>query len=429
MNLWETIKTKKLTPYLISLGFFCLCWFFRSAIFDGGSSDLWVREIESGVWFRKRRLLSFFMMQLTYKISNYLGHWDGRLTINLVSCLSGIIFVFFLYRICQRWEKGWVPFLLVMTTGMTGLFFGFIETYAQVVAAATVFFYFLFEYLEGRVDARYPAFFYTIAAMCHLEVGFFFPVIPIAWYFRGHKVKDIYYWLFGLLPLALFWLAISRFGIGEGDLFENIQWVTFTPRPDHTEPYWLFSWSHLKEFAQFQYRIAVITIPALIVLLFSIKKRDWLNPVILILFVATLGLFILDFGHYPQRNLYIWGVFAIFGLPSTLLVGYLLSRYRYADRIAVCLIIVSMIVSASMIIPRARLGYRGEGTILIQNVPIGTTIILDGFLKPKAIYHILQGEHNLKVISPPNKFEQNIFVKPKETVVIQYQPQPKIVKR
>ena len=200
MNYWESIKNKKITPYLISIFFFLLFWFFRSAVFDGGSSDLWVREIEDGIWFRKRRMLSFFLMQLTYRISNYLNHWDGRLAINLVSCLSGIIFVIFLYRICQRWEKGWIPFLLVMTSGMANLFYGFIETYAHVVAAATVFFYFLFEYLDGKVDARYPAFFYSIAAMCHLEVGFFFLVIPIAWYVRGHKKQDLIYWIYGLLP-------------------------------------------------------------------------------------------------------------------------------------------------------------------------------------------------------------------------------------
>ncbi|MDI6784074.1 MAG: hypothetical protein QME64_08285, partial [bacterium] len=271
MNYWERIKSHKITPYLLSLLFFFLFWFFRSVEFDGGDSDQWIRETEGGVWFRKREMLSFFMFQTTYQITNWLWHWDGRLAINLVSCLAGAVFVFVLYKFCQRWNKGWLPFILVMSSGMISLFFGHLETYGQVVAVSLIFYYYLFAYLDNRVDARYPAFFYSLSAMFHLQVGFLFPLLPLAWYLHGHKKQEIKQWIFGLLPLGLFWIAI-RLGIGEGELFNNIVWVTFTQRADHPEPYWLFSWAHLREFIWFQYRIAVITVPALIVFLFVLPK-------------------------------------------------------------------------------------------------------------------------------------------------------------
>src|SRR5208283_3388886 len=94
---------RKYFPYLLSLLFFILFWFFRSIEKYEGSGDLWIRDVEGGIWFRKRRMLSFFVYQLTYKVMNPLFHWDGRWVISFISCLAGFFFVFYLYKICIRW--------------------------------------------------------------------------------------------------------------------------------------------------------------------------------------------------------------------------------------------------------------------------------------------------------------------------------------
>src|SRR5271156_779564 len=117
-------KLKKYLPYIISSLFFILFWYFRSVKWFEGSGDLWIRNVEEGIWFRKRRMLSFFAYQLTYKIMNPLFHWDGRWVISFVSCVAGAIFVFYLYKICERWKQGWIPFVLVMSSGMSTLFYG-----------------------------------------------------------------------------------------------------------------------------------------------------------------------------------------------------------------------------------------------------------------------------------------------------------------
>ncbi|MCX7918771.1 MAG: hypothetical protein N3A72_03990 [bacterium] len=419
MLFWEKIKNYKATPYLISLAYLLCCWLFRSYELDGGDSDQWMRETEGGIWFRKREMLSFFMFQAVYQITNRLWHWDGRLTINLVSCLAGAIFIFFLYKLCIQLKKGWIPFSLVMTTGMTVLFFGHIETYAQVVAASMVFFYYLIQYLEHRVDARYPAFFYSLAAMFHLQASLLFPVIPVAWYLNGRKKQDIIHWIFGLLPFGLFWLAI-RLGIGEGELFNNIYWVTFTPRPDRQEPYWLFSRTHVYEFVWFLYRIAAITTPMLIVLVYKFRKKIVNEPTLTVLLIASIILFVFMFFYYPHKSFADWDLFSLYGLPSTLLVGYLLLRVNRAKEITVILLVISLGVISPIIIKRAKLGQRGTGTIIIKNVPEEAIVLLDDYLKKPEIYYVLQGKHTVRVLNPPKQFKQEIEVIPNQTVVIEY---------
>jgi hypothetical protein len=427
MHYWEIIKSKKSTPYLISVVFFLLFWFFRSAVFDGGSSDIWTREIEDNVWFRKRRMLSFFLMQLTYRIMNFINHWNGRLVINLVSCITGAVFVFFLYRVCQRWQRGWIPFMLVMTSGMAVLFYGHIETYPQSVAATMIFLYTLLEYLQGRLRAIYPAAAYSFAAMFHLQIGFLFPILPFAWYISGKKKAELKDFMVGLSPIVLLWIAVSYFSVGEGDLWANLLFeIPFVglvgggPEFDHT--YTFFTKKHLFDWVWFQYRIAWVALPTIFILgLFN--KIDWRDKIVQTLAVGSLCLLIFASISYPFNGTKTWDVLAITGLPTTLLAGYLLTKLRFAKLICIPLIMISLAISIPWIVPRAKLGHRGEGTILIQNAPKSAIIILDGYLQHQPnIYHVLEGDHNLKIIVPPNKVKQDFQVKPKQTVVIQYQP-------
>lgn len=430
MQPWKTIKNKNLAPYLVSIGFFLLFWFFRSAVFDGGSSDIWTREIEDGVWFRKRRMLSFLLMQVVYKITYFLNHWDARLAINLTSCFAGAIFVFFLYRVCQRWQKGWIPFLLVMTSGMAVLFYGHIETYPQSVAATMIFFYVLLEYLEGRLRAIYPAAAYSFAAMFHLQVGFMFPILPVAWYVAGKKMAEIKEFIIGLVPIALLWIGMSYFRVGEGDLWANLTFeIPFYGLvgggPEFDQSYTFFTLKHFRDWLWFQYRIAFIALPT-IILLAILNKINWRDKIVQTLGVGSLCLILFTAISYPFNGQRTWDVLAISGLPITILTGYLILKVRVATYIGIPLIIISLAISIPWIVPRAKLGHRGEGTLILQNVPAESTIILDGFFQHHTeIYHVLEGEHNIKIIVPPVKDERNFYLNPNQTIVITHQSKAK----
>ncbi|MDI6784412.1 MAG: hypothetical protein QME64_10010, partial [bacterium] len=103
-------------------------------------------------------------------------------------------------------------------------------------------------------------------------------------------------------------------------------------------------------------------------------------------------------------------------------VGYLLPKIPRAKGITIILLVISIAVITPIIVSRAKLGERGVGTIIVKNVPKNSIILLDNYFKKPEIYHVLQGKHKVRVIHPPETFEQDIIVIPNQTVVVQYQP-------
>lgn len=414
--------SRKYLPYLLSLLFLVLFWEFRSAVYDGGNSDLWVRNIEEGIWFRKRRMASFFLIQLIYRITNLLFHWNARWVFNFISCVAGSVFIFILYKICQRWSRGWIPFCMVASTGMMSLFYGHIADYALVMAATSIFFYYLFEYVDDRTTARLPALLYSLAGGFHLVVGFIFPVLPLAWFLKGHKKEDAKQMFLGLIPLMVLWILVRYIKFGEGDLTEGLDWVGFSPRWVHGQPYTLFCRQHLLDFLWYLYRVSTISIPVIILGFLLNRKPYWKDKIFWILVTATVCLFIYIFFSNPGRVFKFWDVMAIFGFPSALLAGYLIREIPWAKEIAIVLTAVSLYFSFPFVLASTLLGHRGEGTIIIENMPPNAILQLDGYKKNNPIYHVLEGAHKIRIIVPPHIMSENMTLHPNETIMLKYQP-------
>ncbi len=406
-------RIEKYLPWLLPGMFFLVFWFFRSVQLGEGSADLWLREVEGGVWFRKRRMLSFFLYQLSYKTGGYLLGWDGRYAMHFLACLAGSIFVYYLYRICERWGvKGWIPFGLVMSSGFTVLFYGFLETYALVIAASAMFFYYLFGYCEGKNSPLAPALAYSLAAWCHLQVGFYFPVLVLAWWLKGHKRDEIITWVQGLIPLAVLMMGITWLNWGAGDFFENIHWMSFHPQPGRPEDYTYLGKAYWKNILYFQCRISLFSIPLLLLLPLVHGKRAW-NPVeVPLLLLATLGTLGLMLTHYPDNNPQVWTVFALYGFPATLLAGYWLMKTPYASIPSLLMIGISFFLTGRYLIQNSQLFHRGEGQIVLEKVPSDALILLDGYQKKPSVSHILEGTHVLKIIKKPYIISTTLQVLP-----------------
>lgn len=400
-------------PWLLSVLSFLLFWFFRSVQLGEGSADLWLREVENGVWFRKRRMLSFFLYQLSYRVGGYLLGWDARYAMHFVACLAGSVFVYYLYRICERWgSRGWIPFGLVMSAGFTVLFYGFLETYALVIAASAAFYYYLFGYCEGKYGAYVPALAYSLAAGCHLQVGFYFPVLVLAWWLKGHSLRDAKDWLLGLIPLAILMMGITWFGWGGGDFMENIHWMTLMPQPGRPDDYTFIGAAYWKNIYYFQYRISLFSLPLLLLLPLFLGRKAWQGrevPLLLLAALGTLGLMLI---HYPDNNPRVWTVFAIYGFPATLLAGFWLMQVKYSPIPSGLLIVISLTLTGRFVIQNSRINQRGEGLVVIKNAPPEALILLDGFRKPPTIPHVLEGKHDLKFLKAPYHRDTVIVVIP-----------------
>jgi len=400
-------------PWLLSVFSFFLFWFFRSVQLGEGSADLWLREVENGVWFRKRRMLSFFLYQLNYRVGGYLFGWDGRYAMHFVACLAGSVFVYYLYRICERWgSRGWIPFGLMMSAGFTVLFYGFLETYALVIAVSAAFYYYLFGYCEGKYAAYVPALAYSLAAGCHLQVGFYFPVMVLAWWLKGHSLQDAKDWLRGLIPLIILMAGITWLGWGSGDFMENIHWMTFTPQPGRPVDYTFVGAAYWKNIYYFQYRISLFSLPLLLLLPLLLGKKAWQGREVPLLLLAVLGTLGLMLSHYPDNNPQVWTVFAIYGFPATLLAGFWLMQVKYSPIPSAILIILSLFLTSHFVIQNSHIAHRGEGKIVIKNLPSEGLVLLDGFRKKATISHILEGKHELKLIKVPFHQDTTMVVLP-----------------
>ena len=97
----------------------------------------------------------------------------------------------------------------------------------------------------------------------------------------------------------------------------------------------------------------------------------------------------------------------------------MLTQVRFGKEVAVILTAISLYVTVPYIWEHAQIGHRGEGTIVLENVPAESKILLDGYLKGNPIYHVLEGQHEIKILSYPNKFTQSMNLLPYDTVTVQ----------
>jgi len=205
---------------VLAVAGFAWFWFWRSNQFTGGDSEYWERDIDGGVWFRKRQMLSFALAQLTYRVGHEVGGWTPRLALNFTSCLGGALALVALWRLYAG-HRGWGwSLLLAGTAGFTTIFYGHIEIYAAPAAAFLLHLLAIERSLQGRwpVSAVLATFALTMAF--HLVILFALPALALVMVAevrrRGLGWPQWARLLVGAGAFAAVWMAFSRLGHGYG---------------------------------------------------------------------------------------------------------------------------------------------------------------------------------------------------------------------
>jgi hypothetical protein len=197
---------------LIPVVSFAWFWYWRSIQWSGGDSEQWEREINFGIWWRKRQMFSFGCMQLAFQITHRLWGWNALLAINAVSCLAGSLTLLCIWRLFRgRPHAAW-SFALVATAGFTTLFYGHIETYAQSVAALCFHLLALERTVTGKWKPWTIVLSWCLMMTFHLSAIFILPAIfPIALIeVRRQKLgfPQLLEVFKAAVPGALFWYAV-----------------------------------------------------------------------------------------------------------------------------------------------------------------------------------------------------------------------------
>ncbi|HPA48016.1 MAG TPA: hypothetical protein PLZ55_07960 [bacterium] len=413
------------TALLLATAAFVLFWFFRAVEMTGGDSDQWFREIEGGIWLRKRQMLSFGTMQLTYTVTHWLWGWDGRWAINLVSCLAGFAFVYWTWRLVGAGNGRWMALGLIGSCGFMQLFYGHIETYAMPMACLMLLFLTCRRYLAGQVRAITVAAVFSLGIFFHLIFWFLLPIfIPLLLQSR-HRRRDALQFAMGLAPAILLTLVLFRSDLGNGEMVGD-RFMSLFHIPEDVKPgsvkkrYALFSFSHGYDWLWFAWNSSHLT--ALIVLagvvFRKIQRSLWSMTVTLSLVCFLIFTFI----WHPDRGRMDWDLFSFTGLPMAFLAVDILEnwRVRWGRFAAWLLICISAFLLGGKVADAARLGHRGEGTILIH-LPDSLdenlwSIVLDGYAKTTEIGHVLEGSHEVSVYYRQNgevvKHSEKIEVEP-----------------
>ncbi len=390
---------------------FPLFWFFRSSTFRGDGDQI-CRLIEGGEWLWAREMLSQAILQTFYRILR-VWHWDGMMTMNLVSCLSGCIFFTCLILLAkERWGAWKLPVFLFLCSGFAILFCGHTEYYPITYAAAGIFFYQCHRYLEGRGSLLGPALAFSILCWTHLLGLFVAPALIYLWWTRGRSQADLIQGILGLSPLIALYLLIvyDPFMWGaKGELLGDrlLPPFDFNSKGNQTKYYAFFSWDHFHDIIFWIQKTSPLLLPMAFTVFFQRPARESFQRNRFITYLWICGLLWLGFTlvWHPDFTIYQdWDLFSIAALPLTLLFleHWMKNGWTRHRMVLPAILLIGFLPAWTDISIAAKLGQRGRGNLSIVNSGedfARTQINIDGHQKSPVVYNLIEGDHYIKVIS------------------------------
>lgn len=284
-----------------------------------------------------------------------------ELALRLVSVAASIVAFPFIYLLVRRiglnrWPGTVGLFLLIITSGLSGLFFGTIEAYAWAMALLIGFIYFSFRTFETGKGFYLACLFLGAAIAFHLLSLTAVPALLwLAWsrIRSGDKLLKVFLSLILTgLPLFVTWIIIIFSGsfqlIPESHL-ANVEMIPFLTGDEPYFRYRLFDPRHLLDVAN---QWLLTALPFL--LLTPLLWRVWLDrirqkdPVFFFLALLVVCFSAFGFLWNPGRGYYAdWDLFSFVGLGPVVLaawsVTYLALEKTWQKVIVLAMLFVSFL--------------------------------------------------------------------------------------
>ncbi|MBN1517010.1 hypothetical protein JXA32_10625 [Candidatus Sumerlaeota bacterium] len=417
---------------LVPVIMFAWFWFWRSHGFTGGDSEYWERLIHGGVWLNKRQMLSFFVMQLAFRITHALFGWTAFIAMNLVSCLAGALAMLASWALLREREHAGWSFAIVATAGFTAMFCGNIESYAQPVAALLLHFLAIRRYQQRRWPLWTLSFTYSLALCFHMINMAALPALAalLAWQAKRRNISWRDAWLFalGASPALVLWWTVSVCSIGYGPLADSNNCIV-PPMELLTKPWLVFTspFLQLKQwFIVWNGGVAaILAIPAII---WAFRKPSENH------FTIILTLYFLCFlAHWlawkPDRGLYDWDLFSFPWVVAVFLYAWHAMELPWRSAGVGLALGCNMLLFAYRPAQYAQICERGYGTIEVHAAEGAEPrrVMLDEriYLAPENRY-VLAGIHQIRSISnaaAESKFIRVVVMRAGERHVYRYDDQ------
>jgi tetratricopeptide (TPR) repeat protein len=333
------ISEKKYWGYVIlSLLFLLIFWLLRTRTHLLGDGYLRAQEIISGTGLKFTEFLDLYLHGVLYDLFHQIINWDAFTVYALVSCVCGAVFVFFVLLLGDGVGKRGIDkvliFFLLVLSGGSQLFSGYVESYTISYLGVLLFFYFSIGYLEGRIGLALPFIFLILSILFHASALYLFPAFALLLLTKRKDLKPddskkVGYGKF-LIIILITLVAISGFYVLRyypvwepvGKLSSFLIPLTSTVE----SPYSLFSLSHLLDVINVQLLITPVGIVIWVAMLLCMRKRlNFRSPTSQFFLMATIFAFgfalLIDPVLGYARD---WDLFASTGLGYTIWGGYLL---------------------------------------------------------------------------------------------------------
>ncbi|HVP35683.1 MAG TPA: tetratricopeptide repeat protein [Terriglobales bacterium] len=248
-----------------------------------------------------------------------------------LSILAGGIFVYLLFHLARavsedKFDRLFI-FSLILFSGATELFLGYVEHYTLTYVSIFAYLYFSLRYLQGKIRIFLPVFFCVLSICFHLAAAYLLPSLFFLFALKKGNEEKIFSFKKGLpyLLILIFFLGIAGYYIHS---VNPVLLQIFVPllkgKPD-APAYTLLSPAHLIDILDQHLIISssglVLMLGLGIVCRKIIKRKDSIAIFLIIVTVAQLLYHLLvDPALGAGRD---WDLFSAVGLGYTLLGIYL----------------------------------------------------------------------------------------------------------
>ena len=290
----------------------------------GSTTGNWVKWTEGGA------------MQAVLALQALMGKTSletAELAFRILSVGSGVVTIWFFFLIARVVSDNPVKRLLTFVTLALSptllLFFGYVESYPLLWGPIAGFLYFGLSFVNTGRGAVGAAVCLALATVAHLQALLFYPAFMYLLVSRGRGrelVRKFKLPFFLLMGLAIIVFGVLFYRKYTGDLyFQNLFLWAFEGKPVAPD-YAILSLSHFRDIANELLLVAPL-LPALFILAFGgYRKINRAKPASFLAILsagALLFLLVFDPSITMPRD---WDLFAICGLPVSLLVIVLIPK-------------------------------------------------------------------------------------------------------
>jgi len=389
--LWSVCGTAIL--FLVALAWY---WFWRPyGLWYGGDSEYLDRQVNGGLWFRKRELLAVAAMQLSRQIVTLHLGWPVSWAISLVSCLAGATATAVLWRYARDFEHRVLTFVLVLSSGYLLLFHGSIESYALPTCLLAVWILAIHRVDGGKWPTWTIPFAFAGMFWCHVIALFLFPSLVLsAWLYRNRIREEGWgYWLLALFGAGWVYVFTDILNIGEGLGFEG----TFHLFADSGEKEFgpFLSLKHIEIKACFLWVGAHLSLPFALAAVWRNRSNREVQQVAT---MAVCGLVFWAVFH-PDTGYRDWDLFLLPSLPVAVLGARFVARSPRRVLFTTVWVVAFFAVWTPRVPYWARLSERGLAEVAVSNFPEDRTVKLDNrYVVPGSRFRTQGGEHSLSVL-------------------------------